>query len=72
MHEELELLRVATRVIAAATEHREPEETDVKALRSYAPLFMHKPPDVLACEVIQQVLKERGRIPNLNERAERV
>jgi len=65
-----ELLRVATRVILAVIEIRKPEATDLEALRSYAPLFMHKPPDDLAREVIQQVLKARGRIPNLTERAE--
>jgi hypothetical protein len=61
MQGELERLRVALRVLAAVTEFREPEETDMQALRSYAPLSPRRPPDELACEVIQDVLKARGR-----------
>ena len=57
-----ETLRVALRVIAAVTEFREPEEDDIQALRSYAPAFNSQPHDRLACEVIQQVLRKRGRI----------
>jgi len=56
----------------AVIECRRPEEFDIEALRSFAPRFMHKPPDDLAREVIQQVLKARDRIPNLTERAEEV
>ena len=62
MEEELHRLRVALRVLAAITEFREPEETDVQTLRSYAPHFTRRPPDELAREVIQQALKARGRV----------
>ena len=54
-------MNTALRVLAAAVEHREPEETDMEVLRSYAPLSTRRHPDELACEVIQQVLKARGR-----------
>jgi hypothetical protein len=61
MEEELQKLRVALRVLAAITEFREPDETDVQALRSDAPRFTGQSPDELAREVIQQALKARGR-----------
>jgi hypothetical protein len=62
MEEELRWLSVALRVLAAVTEFREPEETDIQTLRSYAPLFTLRPPGELAREVIQQRLKARGRV----------
>jgi hypothetical protein len=61
MQEELQRLRVALRVLAAATEFREPAESDLQELRSYAS-GVERRPDELACEVIQQVLKQRGRV----------
>jgi hypothetical protein len=64
MGEERERLRVALRVLAAVTDFREPAETDMQALRSYAPLFTRRPPDELACQVIQEVLRARGRFGN--------
>jgi len=64
MEAERERLKVALRVLAAVTEFREPEETDMQTLRSYAPLFQRRPPDELACQVIQEVLRARGRLGN--------
>jgi len=64
MGEERERLRVALRVLAAVTDFREPAETDMQALRSYAPLLTRRPPDELACQVIQEVLRARGRFGN--------
>ena len=61
MGEERERLRVALRVLAAVTDFREPAETDMQALRSYAPRSTRRHPDELACEVIQEVLRTRGR-----------
>lgn len=62
MEEKLQRLRVALRVLGAVTEFREPEETDIQTLRSYEPLFMRRPPDELACDVIQQTLKAKGGV----------
>jgi hypothetical protein len=61
MQEELEALKVALRVLSAFIEHRAPEEADVQALLSHASLSNRRPPDELACEVIQRVLSARRR-----------
>jgi hypothetical protein len=64
MQEDLERLKTALRVLAAVTEFRAPEEADMQALRSYAPLLKRRPADELAREVIWAVLKARGRLPD--------
>ena len=71
MQDDLLRLRVALRVLTAFMEYREPEDADVQTLHSYAPLTC-RPPDELACEVIQQALIARGRISNgLGDRVSR-
>ena len=71
MREDVERLTVALRVLMAFTEFRAPEDADVQTLHSYRPLS-HRPADELACEVIQQVLKARGRISDgMGERVSR-
>jgi hypothetical protein len=61
MEEELEVLIVALRVLAAFTERRAPEEADVQVLRSHAFRCNGRPTDELAREVIHRVLRARGR-----------
>ena len=69
MPDELERLRVALRVLAAVTEFHKPDDADVQTLQPYAPLLTR--PDELACEVIRQMLKARGRISEgIEERTE--
>ena len=69
LDEDLERLKVALRVLAAATELRKPEKTDIQARRSYATLVKHGLPAEMACEVIQQVLMAQGKISDLTKSA---
>lgn len=62
MQQDLDRLKVALRALMAVIELRKPEETDIQALRSCAPLCKRGSPDELAYEVIQHVLKARGRV----------
>jgi hypothetical protein len=62
MHQGLDALKTALRVLTAVTEHRDPEPADIQALLSYAPLLKRRPPDEVACEVTQMALKARGRV----------
>lgn len=71
MKEDSELLKVALRVLAAVIEHCEPEGVDVQMLASHVPRI-RGPADELACEVIHQVLRARGRISDgMEERVSR-
>ena len=68
MLEDVERMKIALRVLGAITEYRKPEETDVQALRSYAPLLKRRAPDELACEVVQQALKAGRRFGEIAEK----
>ncbi|MGA7241252.1 MAG: hypothetical protein WBY44_36560 [Bryobacteraceae bacterium] len=56
MQAKLDGITAALRVLRAVNQHRRPEETDIHVLRAYAPLLDSRPPDELACEVIQRLL----------------
>jgi hypothetical protein len=58
----LHAMRVASRVLLATGERRDPPEEDIEELRRLEPLMAHLPADELACEVIQQALKRREKL----------
>jgi hypothetical protein len=62
MERSLEAMTVAVRVLGALNEKRRPDRADLDLLRHFAPLSAHLPPDELACEVIQQAVKQRTEI----------
>jgi hypothetical protein len=62
MQEDVQRLTIALRVLGAIIEYREPEESDVQALRSYARLLKRRAPDESACDGIQDVLKARESV----------
>jgi len=55
-------MTVAVRVLRALNQKRPPDRADLDLLRRLAPLSTHLPPDELACEVIQQAVKQRTEV----------
>jgi hypothetical protein len=56
----LAAMTIALRVLRAITDRQLPSQEDITELRRLAPLFADRPPDELACEVIQLQLKNRS------------
>ena len=61
MQKSVEAMELAMRVLRAVNEKRNPDEADLSALRSLAPLVANLPPDELACDVIRQALEHRAK-----------
>jgi hypothetical protein len=62
MLETLATMRAAMRVLVAVTDGQTPNPTDVAKLRASVPgVEKGLPPDDLACQAIQQALKDRDR-----------
>ena len=55
-------LRIAVRVLTAVAEKRAPSAADTEELRRLMPSLPDLPPDELACDVIQQILKQRAEV----------
>jgi hypothetical protein len=53
-------MKTAMRVLSAFADKRHPDPSDVEELRRWAPLLADLPPDALACDVINQVMKQRA------------
>jgi len=53
-------MKTALRVLTRISERRTPDPEDVAELRTFLPERDGIPPDELACEVIQQALKQRS------------
>ena len=49
-------------VLSALTEHQRPTPTDIAELQALAPFWSSMPIDKLACEVIQQAIRNRAEI----------
>lgn len=62
MQQSLDMMKTALRVLAAITERRHPNPTDLETLRDYAPCLGKLGPDELACDVIQQAIRKRSRV----------
>ena len=73
MKENLQIMKVSLRVLAAITDRIVPQAADVDMLRYY--LGSEAPPanlDELACAVINKALERRARIRALMKAVERV
>jgi hypothetical protein len=55
-------MMIAVRVLTALNEKRPPDAGDLGHLRQFAPLAAELPPDELACEVIQQAIRQRTEV----------
>jgi hypothetical protein len=60
MSDGLAATTVALRVLMAITDRQLPAPEDIRELRRLSPLFADRPPDELACEVIQLAMKNRA------------
>lgn len=55
-------MMIAVRVLTALNEKRPPDPDDLGYLRRFAPRAAELPPDELACEAIQQAIKNRTEV----------
>lgn len=62
MQQSLRAIQIASRVLTALGDRREPDPQDVYELRRLDPLMGDMPLDELACDVIQQALKRRAEL----------
>jgi hypothetical protein len=53
------IMKAATRVLTAISEHHRPEASDIEELAAYAPDLAALPPDELACFVVQRAIGSR-------------
>ena len=58
----LDALKTALRVLTAVTEHRDPEQADIQALLSYAPLLIADPARRIGLRGDSVALGARGRV----------
>jgi len=62
MEQSLQAIKIASRVLIALGDRKEPDPADVAELRRLDPLLGDMPLDELACDVIQQALKRRAEL----------
>lgn len=62
MTDPLDATRTAVRVIHAVIAGHAPSQLDIEALTEFAPSLAEKPPDELACDVIQRARKQREQV----------
>ena len=60
-------MRVAVRVLTAITEECDPIDADIQELHRLAPSLANASVDELACDVIQQVIKQRAEMRDAME-----
>jgi hypothetical protein len=49
------VFEIALRVLSEWNQHREPNPSDIAALREAFPAFVHAQPDEIACFVVQEL-----------------
>ncbi|HEY3827292.1 MAG TPA: hypothetical protein VGL82_22215 [Bryobacteraceae bacterium] len=62
MDDTFDAMMIAVRVLTAVNEKRQPDAADLGYLRQFSPPAAHLPCDELACEVIQQIIKQRAEV----------
>lgn len=58
----IEAMKTALRMLTALTEKSQPDAADLQALRAFQHQSRDLPADELACEVIQEALRERAEV----------